>query len=200
MVIRSLVIAALVAGAASAHATPTSSTASMLGGWTLQAGSVSVVGALNSIDAIIASGNLAAWNMHTSMAAQGTASGNSAVLFAPNASGKMANLGFSSAAASIGGGAGGGGSTGAGAGAGAGSGTGSTGGGDAGSGGGNIEVPGTVGNLNPAVNLPVQDTVNPDLIGVGDAIGAAEIPEPGSIALLLAGLAGAGFVSRRRSR
>ena len=97
MVIRSLVIAAMFAGAASAHAAPTSSTAGMLGGWTLQSGSVSVVGALNSIDAVVASGNWAAfsqaWNMHTSLSAGG-GSGASAVLFSPNAMGGMTGVGF----------------------------------------------------------------------------------------------------------
>lgn len=226
MVIRSLVIAALFVGAGSAHATPTSSTASMLSGWTLQSGSVSVVGTLNSLDAIIASGNLAAWNMHTSLAAQGAASGNSAVLFAPNATGKMSNVGFASSAASVAGGnaSGGGALTGGGSGASGGAGGGATGGaggnGGAGDGAtagagndvsggvsgdasGSLILPDAAGGLALDVGAPLKGSLNHNLdagAGVGNAELAAEIPEPGSIALLLAGLAGAGFVSRRRSR
>lgn len=199
MVIRSLVIAAMFAGAASAHATPTSSTAGMLGGWTLQSGSVSVVGALNSIDAVVASGNWAAfsqaWNMHTSLSAGGT-SGTSAVLFSPNAMGGIAGVGFGGGAAPVvGGGASGGGGAGGGGiggGVGGGVGGGNTGGGIGGGIGGGTDL--TVPGIGAGVDL--------DVGGGNDngGGGAAEIPEPGSIALLLAGLAGAGFVSRRRSR
>lgn len=210
MVIRSLVIAAMFAGAASAHAAPTSSTAGMLGGWTLQSGSVSVVGALNSIDAIVASGNWAAfsqaWSMHTSLSAG--ASGSSAVLFSPSAMGGISGFGGGAAPAArgsapiVGGGArGGGAGVGGGAGGGAGAGGGIGGsigiGGDLGGGGGigagtDLTVPG----IGAGVDLDI--TVgNGDDNGGG---GAAEIPEPGSIALLLAGLAGVGFASRRRSR
>ncbi|MFD2294495.1 PEP-CTERM sorting domain-containing protein [Massilia sp. GCM10020059] len=206
MVIRSLVIAAMFAGAASAHAAPTSSTAGMLGGWTLQSGSVSVVGALNSIDAIVASGNWAAfsqaWSMHTSLSAG--AAGSSAVLFSPSAMGGMSGFGGGAAPATggaapvVGGGASGGG---AGVGGGAGGGVGgSIGGGiDLGGGGGigggtDLTVPG----IGAGVDLDI--TVGNGNDNGGGGGGAAEIPEPGSIALLLAGLAGVGFASRRRSR
>lgn len=215
MVIRSLVIAAMFAGAASAHAAPTSSTAGMLGGWTLQSGSVSVVGALNSIDAIVASGNWAAfsqaWSMHTSLSAGG--SGSSAVLFSPSAMGGMSGFGGGAAPAAggaapvaggasgggagVGGGAGGGISTGGGVGIGGGVGGGIGLGGDLGGGGGigggtDLTVPG----IGAGVDLDITVGNGSDNGGGG----AAEIPEPGSIALLLAGLAGAGFASRRRSR
>lgn len=212
MVIRSLVIAALLAGTGAAHATPTSSTASMLGGWTLQSGSVSVVGALNSMDAIVASGNWAAfsqaWSMHTNLTAHGDASGNSAVLFAPNAGG-MSGGGFGGGAApAVGGGASGGGGGGVGGGAGGSTGGGGGSGGNTDTGGGNgggIDA-GAGGDIGSGIGGDV-DVGFPgagggviDVPGAGDVIEAAEIPEPGSIALLLAGLAGAGFASRRRSR
>ena len=197
MVIRSLVIATLFAGSASAHANPTSSTASMLGGLTLQSGSVSVVGALNSMDAIVASGNWAAfsqaWNMHTSLAAQGAASGHSAVLFAPNATGGMSGIGLAGGGAGGGGGVGVGadGGAGGGIGGGVGGGVGGSGGVGGGIGGGtDLDVPG----IGAGVNLDV-----PGIGGNGGG-GAAEIPEPGSIALLLAGLIGAGVMTRRRPR
>lgn len=221
MVIRSLVIAAMFAGAASAHAAPTSSTAGMLGGWTLQSGSVSVVGALNSIDAIVASGNWAAfsqaWSMHTSLSAGG--SGSSAVLFSPSAMGGMSGFGGGAAPAAggaapvvggaSGGGAGVGGGAGAGAGGGAGGGVGIGGGagggigigGDLGGGGG---IGGGIGGGTDLTVPGIGAGVDLDItVGNGNdngGGGAAEIPEPGSIALLLAGLAGAGFASRRRSR
>lgn len=207
MVIRSLVIAAMFAGAASAHAAPTSSTAGMLGGWTLQSGSVSVVGALNSIDAVVASGNWAAfsqaWNMHTSLSAGG-ASGASAVLFSPNAMGGMTGVGFGGGAAPVvGGGASGGGGAGAGGGGGVGVGGGI--GGGVGIGGGGNTGGGIGGGIGGGTDLTVPGIgagVDLDVGGGSDngGGGATEIPEPGSIALLLAGLAGAGFVSRRRSR
>lgn len=207
MVIRSLVIAAMFAGAASAHAAPTSSTAGMLGGWTLQSGSVSVVGALNSIDAIVASGNWAAfsqaWSMHTSLSAG--ASGGSAVLFSPSAMGGMSGFGGGAAPAAggaapvVGGGASGGGGAGVGGGGGVGVGVGGGAGGGVGGGigggiGGGTDL--TVPGIGAGVDLDI--TVGNDNGGGGG--GAAEIPEPGSIALLLAGLAGVGFASRRRSR
>lgn len=203
MVIRSLVIAAMFAGAASAHAAPTSSTAGMLGGWTLQSGSVSVVGALNSIDAVVASGNWAAfsqaWNMHTSLSAGG-GSGASAVLFSPNAMGGMTGVGFGGGAAPVvGGGASGGGGAGAVGGVGGGAGAGIGIGGGGGTGGG---IGGGIGGGTDLTVPGIGAGVELDVGGGNDngGGGAAEIPEPGSIALLLAGLAGAGFVSRRRSR
>ncbi|WP_147373768.1 hypothetical protein [Massilia cavernae] len=68
---------------------------SLLGGWTLNAGSVSVVGSLDSIDAIVANGNLEAftqaWNMHTKLG-NGAALGASAVLFSPNSNGATASV------------------------------------------------------------------------------------------------------------
>lgn len=204
MVIRSLAIAALLAGAGAAHATPTSSTASMLGGWTLQSGSVNVVGALNSMDAIVASGNWAAfsqaWSMHTNLTAHGDASGNSAVLFAPSAAGGMSGGGFGGGAApAVGGGASGGGGAGGSTGGGGGS------GGNTGTGGGNgggidVGAGGGIGGGGVDVGFPGAGGGLIDVPGAGDVIEPAEIPEPGSIALLLAGLAGAGFASRRRSR
>ena len=212
MVIRSLAIAALLAGAGAAHATPTSSTASMLGGWTLQSGSVNVIGALNSMDAIVASGNWAAfsqaWSMHTNLTAHGDASGNSAVLFAPSAAGGMSGGGFGGGAApAVGGGASGGGGGGGGAGGSTGGGGGGGSGGNTGTGGGNgggIDAGAGggigIGGGGVDVGFPGAGGGLIDVTGAGDVIEPAEIPEPGSIALLLAGLAGAGFASRRRSR
>ncbi|MGZ8293099.1 MAG: PEP-CTERM sorting domain-containing protein [Telluria sp.] len=202
MVIRSLVAAVLFAGAASASAGPVVSNPVV--GLTLNAGSVSVVGALDSIEAIVAAGNweafAQAWSMHTTV---GT---SSAMLFSPNAKpvalaaapvivaggatgggGAAGTLPSGGGSASTGGLASGGGSAGGSTGS-----TGSTGG----SAGGSISADilpdagigagGSAGGTSPQLVLPAADVV--------------AVPEPGSIALLLAGLAGATVVRRRRPR
>lgn len=202
MVIRSLVVAALFAGSAAAHANPVSTTnTGILGGWTLSAGSVSVVGALDSLDAIIASGNWAAfnqaWSMHTTV---GSFAGASAVLFAPNANGGVSSVGLKgggSASAApaapsliVGGNAGGGSNTAP----------------VAGAGGGDfvVSMPGVIDAMPDTMpaNMPV--TLAPTIEVSADLPqqlpAAVEVPEPGTIGLMLAGLAGAGFMRRRRQK
>lgn len=191
MVIRSLVVAALFAGSAAAHANPVSTTnTGILGGWTLSAGSVSVVGALDSLDAIIASGNWAAfnqaWSMHTTV---GNFAGASAVLFAPNANGGVSSValkgGGSASAAPV---AGGGATVG-----------GSVGGGDF-----VVSMPGAIDAMPDTMPVDMPVTLAPTIEVSADLPqqrpAAVEVPEPGTIGLMLAGLAGAGFMRRRRQK
>lgn len=211
MVIRSLVVAALFAGSAAAHANPVSTTNSgVLGGWTLSAGSVSVVGALDSLDAIISSGNWAAfnqaWSMHTTV---GNFAGASAVLFAPNANGGVSSVGLKgggSASAApaapsliVGGNAGGGSNTAPVAGSGGASVGGSVGGGDF-----VVSMPGVIDAMPDTMPVDMPVTLAPTIEVSADLPqqlpAVHEVPEPGTIGLMLAGLAGAGFMRRRRQK
>lgn len=90
MVIRHILLAGLVAGASMAQAAPTNAhTGAVVAGWTLEKGSVDVVGAVDYMQVMLAKANeqASSWDLQASM--DGT-SGNSAKLFTLNRSGNAA--------------------------------------------------------------------------------------------------------------
>ncbi len=90
MVIRHIILAGLVAGASMAQAAPTkSSTGAVVAGWTVEKGSVNVVGAVNYMDVMLAKANAEAssWDLQASMDGK---DGNSAKLFTLNRGGNGA--------------------------------------------------------------------------------------------------------------
>lgn len=217
MVIRSLILASLFATASAAQAGPvTAPAAANPITWTLTAGTTSVSGTLAEMAAFVASGNWAAtsqaWTLFSNESGKTT---SVAEMFAPQSALMMVGFNtfkpgmavassFGSGAAQVG--VSGGGSTnssgGNGGGSGSGSATGAATGLGAGAGGaGGITTGGdTSGDTTPSnmgkPGVDMSAIVGLEVEGGG---GAAEVPEPGSIALLLAGLAGAAMFSRRRS-
>ncbi|MFP5393569.1 MAG: hypothetical protein ACLGI6_18805, partial [Gammaproteobacteria bacterium] len=69
MTIRHIIAAGLVAGSSLAQAAPTqASNASVVAGWTLKAGSVDVLGELDSVQLLLATAKSTKnWNLHTSL-------------------------------------------------------------------------------------------------------------------------------------
>jgi hypothetical protein len=132
--------------------------------------------------------------MHTTV---GSFAGASAVLFAPNANGGVSSVGLkgggsASAAPSlvVGGNAGGGSNTAP----------------VAGAGGGDfvVSMPGVIDAMPDAMPADMPVTLAPTIEVSADLPrqlpAAVEVPEPGTLGLMLAGLAGAGFMGRRRKK
>lgn len=218
MAIRSLVLASLLAASTVAHAGPTTAAAAPASAitWTLTSAAGNVTGSLNEIAAFVASGNWSssqAWSLFSSENTKAVAE-----MFAPSDALMMVgfNNGKAAPAAAAAGFSAGGGAAQTG-----GSGSGSAAVGGSASAGGSVFVGGNVGGgvvvggtagvggsgnsagqgNGPGAGSGPGNGAGNGLGGGSDAGGgaAAEIPEPGSIALLLAGLAGFGFMRRRQN-